>query len=538
MLRRGWPVLAAATTALVLAGCNGGDAKPAAKDSRTGAPSSSSTSTPSVAPAMEQADGFSRLNMLPRPVASEDVVDNAWEQPRSARIEVVQATTVGSATRVVLAWDAPADGDPLPPSHLRTTGKGATPFEIGLRLYDPVAGTVSEPLRTADGACLCSSNTGRYIDDDKQPLFWADFPAPAGDKVALLMGEQVPPITDLPIAKDQPALDLTSAGELADWVANTPPATVGEGAGRPVVVPVRRAVRTFGGAEDSQVGQNADVSLPSDVLFAFDSSSLTGQAKKVLADAAPKLAAAAKGKRVQVVGHTDDQGTPAYNDALSLRRAKAVVAYLAPTLRKSGITLAAVGKGEREHIVPNTEDDGTPIEANRRRNRRVSFVFPRADASKRTGIDAPKPLPKMALARKTTASPEVQGSLASVLSADGKVRIDVTRVQRAGHDLWVNLAFTSMSGKTQWGANPPLLGPNPYGSNDTLANVEVADATARTVAPPMTYGGGPCLCSENQGSGDLFEKPLNLWAVFPAPDASTVTLRIPGAGQVVGLPVG
>lgn len=538
VLRRGWPVVVLVAVAAVTTACNDTDAAtPRATGGSTASGSASASSTPSVAPALEAVDGFRRLNLLPQAVATQEVVDNAREQPRSIRAEVVQAARVGSAMRVVLAWDAPTDGDPLPPTHLRTTGKGATPFEIGLRLYDPAAGTVTDPLRTPDGACLCSSNTGRYIDTDKQALFWADFPAPTADRVVLLMGEQVPPVADLPVSSDQQPLDVSRAGELADWVGSPPPATVGEGATTPVVAPVRRAVRTFGGAEDSQVGKNADVSLPSDVLFAFDSSTLTARAKKVLDAAAPKLATAAKGQRVQVVGHTDDQGSTSYNDALSLRRARAVLSYLAPRLRSAGITLVAVGKGESENIVPNTDDSGKPIEANRQRNRRVSFVFPRADPAKRTGIDAPEPLPKMAVARRTSPSPDVTGSLASVLSSDGAVRVDVTRLQRTGRDLWLQLAFTSTSGRTQWGANPPLLGPNPYGSNDTLANVQVVDAAARTIAPPMTFGGGPCLCSENQGAGDLFEHPLTLWAVFPAPDSGKVTLRIPGAGQVVDLPV-
>ncbi|HEX3004905.1 MAG TPA: OmpA family protein, partial [Angustibacter sp.] len=489
------------------------------------------------APAITQSDGFFRLNLLPDPVAQQVVVDHSQTRPRSVRIEVVQAATVGDATRVVLAWDLPVAGEDVTPSYMRSTDEGATPFEIGLRLYDPTAGTVSEPLRTASGDCLCSNNTGRYTDPEKQSLFWADFPAVTSDTVTLLVGEQAPPFESVPVAHDQSPLDLSAAGELADWVGNAPPSTVGESAGAPVVVPVRRSVRTFGGAEDAQVGQNADVSLPADVLFAFDSSTLTATARGVLAAAAPQLAAAAKGGRVQVVGHTDDQGTPAYNNGLSLARARSVVAYLAPRLRSAGITLVAVGKGESEHLVPNTTADGKPIEANRRRNRRVSFVFPRSDPSQPTGLDVPNPLPDMPTARATSPSPEVQDPLATVLSSDGTVNVHVTRLQRTGDQLWVGLSFTAVGERADWGANPPLLGPNPYGANDTLANVAVVDAQARSIVTPLTYGAGECLCSENQGSGILLAQPLNLWAVFPAPRAGTVTLRIPGAGQVAGLPV-
>ncbi|KQX65962.1 hypothetical protein ASD06_06065 [Angustibacter sp. Root456] len=520
----------------MVASCTGQDAA-APRPAATSVSPSSSATTSTPAPAMTQTDGFFRLNLLPEPVAQQVVVDHSQTQPRSVRIEVVQAATVGDATRVVLAWDVPVEGEDVTPSYMRSNHKRATPFEIGLRLYDAAAGTVSEPLRTASGDCLCSNNTGRYTDPEKQSLFWADFPAVTGDAVTLLVGEQAPPFEAVPVSHDAAPLDLSAAGELADWVGNPPPATVGESAAAPVVVPVRRSVRTFGGAEDSQVGKNADVSLPADVLFAFDSSTLTAKARSVLAAAAPRLAAAAKGGRVQVVGHTDDQGTPAYNDRLSLARARSVVAYLAPRLRSAGITLVAVGKGESEHLVPNTTADGKPIEANRRRNRRVSFVFPRSDASRATGLDVPQQLPDMAKAHATSPSPEVTNPLATVLSSDGTVKVHVTRLQRSGDQLWVQMSFTAAGEHADWGANPPLLGPNPYGPNDTLANVAVVDAQARTLVTPLTYGGGECLCSENQGSGMLLAQPLNLWAVFPAPKASTVTLRIPGAGQVADLPV-
>ena len=480
-------------------------------------------------------DGYQRLNLLPDAVAAQVVTDNNDTEATSARAEVVRADRVGAALRVVVAWDRPAgDAAATPFERLRSLRKGATPFEIGLRLYDAAAGTVAEPLRSATGACLCSNNTGRYFDSDKQALFWADFPAPDGDRVDLLLGEQVAALQDVPVSTDAPALDLAAAGELADWVSNAPPATVGEGATAPVVHDVRRSTQTFGGAEDAQVGRNADVSLPADVLFAVDSSSLGAPARQVLADAAPKLAAAAKGKRVQVVGHTDDQGTPAYNDDLSLRRARAVAAELGPRLRAAGISLVAVGKGESEHVAPNAEPDGTPIEANRQRNRRVSFVFPRARGAATTAIAVAKALPAMPVARMASPSPEVSGSLATVLSQDGTVRVHVTRAQRVGADLWLGFAFTSVGQRADWGSNPLLLGPNPYAANDTLANVRLVDPARKTIAPPLSFSQGACLCSENQGSGQLFPRPMPMWAVFPAPPAGTakVVLRIPGAGQV------
>ncbi|HET8615337.1 MAG TPA: hypothetical protein VFL94_07415 [Actinomycetales bacterium] len=40
-------------------------------------------------------------------------------------------------------------------------------------------------------------------------------------------------------------------------------------------------------------------------------------------------------------------------------------------------------------------------------------------------------------------------------------------------------------------------------------------------------------------AGTLFQKPLTLWALFPAPAPGTtaVSLRVPGFGQLVDLPL-
>lgn len=71
--------------------------------------------------------------------------------------------------------------------------------------------------------------------------------------------------------------------------------------------------------------------------------------------------------RVEIEGHTDDQGSDAYNDRLSEERAKAVVDYL---VRKKIETerIQWKGYGKRQPQVPNTS------EANRAINRRVEFL--------------------------------------------------------------------------------------------------------------------------------------------------------------------
>jgi outer membrane protein OmpA-like peptidoglycan-associated protein len=67
-----------------------------------------------------------------------------------------------------------------------------------------------------------------------------------------------------------------------------------------------------------------------------------------------------------VVGHTDDVGSNAYNQALSERRAHSVAQYL-ESRRVNSLRLAISGKGETQPIETNATDTG------RQANRRVEI---------------------------------------------------------------------------------------------------------------------------------------------------------------------
>ena len=102
-----------------------------------------------------------------------------------------------------------------------------------------------------------------------------------------------------------------------------------------------------------------------DVLFAFDKSDLTPSAQSQLDSLMGKLQSADV-VSVKVIGHTDSQGTDAYNQALSERRASAVAAYLL----NRGLApnkLTSEGRGEREPVADNETDAG------RAQNRRVEL---------------------------------------------------------------------------------------------------------------------------------------------------------------------
>lgn len=102
------------------------------------------------------------------------------------------------------------------------------------------------------------------------------------------------------------------------------------------------------------------------VFFDFDKATLRPESESVLGRARDAIKAA-PGLDLEVQGHTDGQGTDAYNDKLSDARAHAVLTWLtahgAPAAQ-----LTAKGYGKRVPIAPNASDEG------RAKNRRVELV--------------------------------------------------------------------------------------------------------------------------------------------------------------------
>lgn len=105
------------------------------------------------------------------------------------------------------------------------------------------------------------------------------------------------------------------------------------------------------------------------VLFAFDSAELTGDARRLLADVSTRLTSASL-VAVKVVGHTDSLGSDAYNQALSERRARSVADFLIAQGVSAG-KLSTEGRGESQPVADNAS------EAGRAENRRVELYVSR-----------------------------------------------------------------------------------------------------------------------------------------------------------------
>ena len=104
------------------------------------------------------------------------------------------------------------------------------------------------------------------------------------------------------------------------------------------------------------------------VFFDWDSSTITSEAASIIQDAA-QSAMTLGVSRIELTGHADRSGSPAYNQALSLRRAEAVKAELIG-LGLSESEIVTMGKGEGAPLVP------TPDGVREAQNRRVEIVLP------------------------------------------------------------------------------------------------------------------------------------------------------------------
>jgi outer membrane protein OmpA-like peptidoglycan-associated protein len=114
-------------------------------------------------------------------------------------------------------------------------------------------------------------------------------------------------------------------------------------------------------------GQEIVVTMPQDILFAVDSASLRPDLRRDLQTIASNLQRYPD-SLIRVVGHTDNTGSAAYNQALSERRADAVAAELIGA-GVSGRRVIAEGRGFTQPIASNDTASG------RAQNRRVEITI-------------------------------------------------------------------------------------------------------------------------------------------------------------------
>ena len=121
------------------------------------------------------------------------------------------------------------------------------------------------------------------------------------------------------------------------------------------------------GVQVNREGDNITLNMPGNVTFAFNSSNLDPKFYSVLDNVASTLAEYNQ-TVVEVAGHTDNVGSDAYNQTLSVQRATSVANYL----QGKGVNrerLITTGAGESRPIASNDTDAG------RAQNRRVEITL-------------------------------------------------------------------------------------------------------------------------------------------------------------------
>lgn len=136
-------------------------------------------------------------------------------------------------------------------------------------------------------------------------------------------------------------------------------------------------------AKVERVGEGIVVEFSSNVLFGFDKSSLSSDAKMNL-DKLVTVLNTYPDTDIEVQGHTDSKGSESYNQKLSVRRAGEVSDYLrANSIPTSRISIN--GFGETNPKYTNNTENG------QMQNRRVEFLITanekmKKEAEKEAGI--------------------------------------------------------------------------------------------------------------------------------------------------------
>lgn len=128
---------------------------------------------------------------------------------------------------------------------------------------------------------------------------------------------------------------------------------------------LRRALRSDVGVSNN--GNNLVVVLSQDLLFATNSTQVGAQSQNDLLIVARSLTNYPD-STVNVIGHTDNVGSAAFNQDLSERRAQSV----ASVLRSGGVSSArirSIGAGLNQPIASNATADGRQL------NRRVEIII-------------------------------------------------------------------------------------------------------------------------------------------------------------------
>ena len=175
------------------------------------------------------------------------------------------------------------------------------------------------------------------------------------------------------------ALALSGCGGVMKFSDSTPISITGPAPEEPPPPPKRVEVK-----QDR-------IEINEKIQFELDKAVIRPESHNLLDEVVEVLRENVQLKKVDIIGHTSDEGADTYNQQLSEKRAKAVMEYLT----SHGIDtkrLTAKGMGESEPIADNATERG------KEKNRRVEFlIVEQTGASAKASEDGekqPKKKPK------------------------------------------------------------------------------------------------------------------------------------------------
>ena len=107
--------------------------------------------------------------------------------------------------------------------------------------------------------------------------------------------------------------------------------------------------------------------VTNDILFDVNKTVIKPSSFKVL-DELGKTLAENPDISIEIIGHTDSDGSAAANQVLSKKRAEAIKTYLSDNFPIAGKRMKTIGKGESEPVTSNATPQG------KAKNRRVEFI--------------------------------------------------------------------------------------------------------------------------------------------------------------------
>lgn len=249
---------------------------------------------------------------------------------------------------------------------------------LQLRLFDTVNDTVGHALFYQEEGEIFTetyplvSLDSEYplnrmnLDDEEPIVYQAIYNAPVEDSIHVLIGN-VGLILDVPVIDKDGVVDIAEV-----FMEENLPETVSV-----TLEDLPHQVYHLQSYTENLVtsigilteAEQAMMTLESDILFDFDSSDLHAEANTVIQYALDELTQS-DGGELLIVGHTDNEGSEAYNQVLSEDRAESVLQRLEELGDLSHFeTIVTEGRAFHEPIASNSNEEG------RSYNRRVEIHY-------------------------------------------------------------------------------------------------------------------------------------------------------------------